>query len=326
MINLVDLLVLILIIFLIWQGYKVGLVAGLLNLLVTVASFFLALNIYPFVADFLAKTFSMDQNIARVFAFLATLVTLEISINFFATYFYGKIAPYYRRSKPVAKLDHYLGIIPSLAIGIFFILILQLMLLTLPVKAWLRDPISESWWGRNVVYKTLPLVPTIEKTLNQLPYKSLIYIVTPQSPTSEASQNLNIPPGIKLSQDPEDEKGMWELINKERKAVGLKQVSFDNNLRDVGRAHCSDMFKRSYFSHYTPEGKSPFDRMDEAGIDYLAAGENLAYAPSLALAHQGLMNSPGHRENILRSSFGKVGVGVIDGGFYGKMFCQEFTN
>jgi uncharacterized protein YkwD len=58
----------------------------------------------------------------------------------------------------------------------------------------------------------------------------------------------------------------------------------------------------------------------------LSAGENLAYAPSVAIAHEGLMNSPGHRENILRASFNKLGVGVIDAGVNGKMFCQEFTN
>ena len=100
----------------------------------------------------------------------------------------------------------------------------------------------------------------------------------------------------------------------------------DRKLTEVGRAHCLDMFKRSYFSHYTPEGSSPFDRMREAKINYTFAGENLAYAPSVEIALQGLMNSKGHRENILRAEFGHLGVGIIDGGLSGKMFCQEFTN
>ena len=86
------------------------------------------------------------------------------------------------------------------------------------------------------------------------------------------------------------------------------------------------MFNKSYFSHYTPDGKSPFDRMKAAGVQYLTAGENLAYAPNVEIAHQGLMNSPGHRENILRPEFGKLGVGVIDGGLSGEMFCQEFSD
>ncbi len=324
--NYVDILVLFIIIFLIWQGYRVGLVAGLLNLLVTIAAFILALNTYSYVANFFHHRFGLEENIARVFAFLSTLVIFEVTINFLATYFYGKIAPLYRRSEHVKKADHYLGIIPSLAVGIFFILVLMLMFLTLPVKSWLRDPVQESWWGKNIVSKTFAMVPTLERTLNRLPYKSLVYIITPQSPSSEGSQDLNIPSGIKLTVDQDSEQGMWELINRERKAAGVKEVKFSTQLREPAREHCQDMFARSYFSHYTPEGKSPFDRLDDAGIEYIAAGENLAYAPSLSLAHQGLMNSPGHKANILRKSFGKVGVGVIDGGFYGKMFCQEFTN
>lgn len=83
---------------------------------------------------------------------------------------------------------------------------------------------------------------------------------------------------------------------------------------------------RGYFSHYTPEGLSPFDRMNAAGMSFSFAGENLALAPNVAMAMQGLMNSAGHRANILSPNFGKVGIGVIDGGIYGEMFCQEFTD
>jgi uncharacterized protein YkwD len=167
-------------------------------------------------------------------------------------------------------------------------------------------------------------MPVVESWLTKTPYKNLVYLVTPPSPNSKESQNLSIPKNARTSADEQSEQEMFELINKEREKAGLIKVSFDNELREVGRGHCTDMFGRSYFSHYTPEGKDPFQRMDEAGIDYISAGENLAYAPSVAIAHEGLMNSQGHRENILRSHFTKVGVGVIDAGIYGKMFCQEF--
>ncbi len=71
---------------------------------------------------------------------------------------------------------------------------------------------------------------------------------------------------------------------------------------------------------------SPADRLDKQSIPYLIMGENLAYAPTESIAHTGLMNSPGHRANILSPEFGQVGLGVIDAGIYGKMFVQEFTN
>ena len=86
------------------------------------------------------------------------------------------------------------------------------------------------------------------------------------------------------------------------------------------------MFARGYFSHYTPEGLTPFDRMAQGDAYFTYAGENLALAPNVTIAMQGLMQSLGHRANILSANFGKIGVGVIDGGIYGQMFCQEFTD
>ena len=66
--------------------------------------------------------------------------------------------------------------------------------------------------------------------------------------------------------------------------------------------------------------------MTEAGVKFRTAGENLALAPTLQLAHTGLMNSPGHRANILRPEFGRLGIGIMDGGFRGIMVSQEFRN
>ena len=126
--------------------------------------------------------------------------------------------------------------------------------------------------------------------------------------------------------DEEAEQEMFRLVNTERTKAGLELLAFDNQLREVARNHSTDMFKRGYFSHYTPDGVSPFDRMNNEDIEYIYAGENLALAPSTQLAMQGLMNSPGHRANILNPNFKKIGVGVIDGGIYGKMYSQEFTN
>ena len=67
-------------------------------------------------------------------------------------------------------------------------------------------------------------------------------------------------------------------------------------------------------------------RLLDADVDFILAGENLAFAPSLDLAHDGLMQSQGHRENILAEEFSRIGIGVIDGGSYGKMFVQVFAD
>ena len=119
---------------------------------------------------------------------------------------------------------------------------------------------------------------------------------------------------------------MLVLVNEERQKVGLKALKADPEMLVVAREHSKDMFARGYFSHETPEGLSPFDRMKKAKVRYFAAGENLALGQTLNICHRGLMNSPGHRKNILNPAYGRVGIAVLDGGLYGLMITQNFRN
>jgi uncharacterized protein YkwD len=125
---------------------------------------------------------------------------------------------------------------------------------------------------------------------------------------------------------PDLEVRMLQMVNAERVAAGLRPLRADPELTEVARAHSRDMLARGYFSHVSPEGDDPFDRLRAAEVRFLAAGENLALARTLTTAHQGLMQSPGHRANILRPQFGRLGVGVLDAGIHGLMVTQKFRN
>ncbi len=118
---------------------------------------------------------------------------------------------------------------------------------------------------------------------------------------------------------------MLNLINKERAAKGLKPLSMDSKLTQIARTKAKDMIDNNYFSHQSPTHDSPFDMMKKNGINYRHAGENLAGAPDVNTAHTNLMNSSGHRANILSDKYTKVGIGVVSGGPYGKMYAQEFN-
>ena len=85
------------------------------------------------------------------------------------------------------------------------------------------------------------------------------------------------------------------------------------------------MFARGYFAHQTPECRIPFDRMNEGGVRFQAAGENLALAPTLRVSHNGLMNSPGHRL-YSGKRFRSRRIGILDGGVRGLMVTQNFRN
>ncbi|MCM3717429.1 CAP domain-containing protein [Fictibacillus phosphorivorans] len=121
-----------------------------------------------------------------------------------------------------------------------------------------------------------------------------------------------------------DEQQMLNLVNQEREKKGLPALKADPELTKVARVKAKDMIDNNYFDHNSPTYGSPFDMMKKFGVEYKTAGENLAGNSSVDGAHTSLMNSQGHRENILKSDFTNVGIGVVDGGQYGKMFVQLF--
>jgi uncharacterized YkwD family protein len=122
----------------------------------------------------------------------------------------------------------------------------------------------------------------------------------------------------------QDEQQMLNLVNTERAKNGLAPLQADMELVRLARMKSADMIAKNYFSHTSPTYGSPFDMMNSAGIAYRTAGENLAGAGSVTSAHTNLMNSSGHRANILNSAFTHIGIGIVDGGPYGKMFTQMF--
>jgi len=119
---------------------------------------------------------------------------------------------------------------------------------------------------------------------------------------------------------------MLELVNEERVMAGLRTLAPDPELTQVARRHSADMFARAYFAHVTPEGRDPFLTDARSNVRFLTAGENLALAPTMQIAHTGLMRSPGHRANILQRDFGRVGIGIMDGSIHGLMVTQDFRN
>ncbi len=125
---------------------------------------------------------------------------------------------------------------------------------------------------------------------------------------------------------PDLEKKLLQLVNEERIKHGVTTVIADIEMQKVANEHATDMFTRGYFSHNTPEGTDPFERMKKLDINFMFAGENLAHSSNLISAHKGLMQSPGHRANILNPAFGKSGIVILDGGSKGLMIVEEFRD
>ena len=115
------------------------------------------------------------------------------------------------------------------------------------------------------------------------------------------------------------------LVNIERANRGLSALEYDWQLSRVARYKSEDMQKNNYFSHTSPTYGSPFNMMKSFGITYKTAGENIAkgYKTPAAVV-EGWMNSPGHRANILNSSFTHIGVGYVqNGNYWTQMFIGK---
>jgi len=107
------------------------------------------------------------------------------------------------------------------------------------------------------------------------------------------------------------EQQLFDLTNASRVRNGLSALEWDGQVSGTARKHSKDMAVNDYFSHENKQGKSPFDRMEDDLVSFRSAGENLAYGQSSSIfAHEGLMNSLGHRENILLDIYSHLGTGV----------------
>lgn len=101
------------------------------------------------------------------------------------------------------------------------------------------------------------------------------------------------------------------LVNVERQKAGLPVLSANWELCRVSRYKSQDMINKQYFSHTSPTFGSPFQMMENFGIKFSCAGENIAYGQQTpAEVMTSWMNSSGHRSNILSPSYTQIGVGL----------------
>lgn len=122
----------------------------------------------------------------------------------------------------------------------------------------------------------------------------------------------NTPPPVEgLSAEEQD---AVNLVNAARAANGLPALKVNMELVRLARLKAKDMAEKGYFDHISPTYGSPFDMMQAAGLAYRTAGENIARASTVAIAHDAFMDSPGHRANILNTSYTEIGIGVYRSG------------
>ena len=317
--NWLDLVIIFILIFFVARAFRFGFWVVLVDLVSFLASLLISLRVYQFVAEFLRTNFTLSRSISNALGFLLSAVFVE-SILGVILYKLVYLVPVRLKKGIVSK---FLAIFPAIGEGFIMVSFLLILALAFPISPKIKADITESKIGGLLIEKTSGVETKVNEVFGGVIEDALTFYTI--KPESREVVELTVTKR-ELSIDELSETEMFKLVNKDRKEMGVAELIWDVRLVPVARAHATDMWERSYFGHISPEGEDVGGRLEKAGVNFFVAGENLALAPTLQTAHIGLMNSQGHRENILSRDFNRMGIGVIDNGVYGKMFVQIFID
>ncbi|NEE15842.1 CAP domain-containing protein [Streptomyces sp. SID7499] len=167
-----------------------------------------------------------------------------------------------------------------------------------------------------------------EKTQEKTPEKKAPAATPSEKPDDTPSRTATKAPkkpsaSAALSGESSAAAQVLSLVNEERAKVGCSPVAANSALTGLAQNYSEDMAARGFFDHTDPDGRTPWDRAEKAGISNLG-GENIARGQADAAAvMDAWMNSPGHRANILNCDFKTLGVGV-ELGSGGPWWTQNF--
>ncbi len=114
--------------------------------------------------------------------------------------------------------------------------------------------------------------------------------------------------------DPDEaEARLLVLLNQARAKAGVRALRTDAELVEIARSHSEDMIDHHFFAHVSPSTGTPEDRARRAKVLASRFGENIGLAPTPEDVHEGLMNSPGHRMNMLLPDYTHVGIAAEKG-------------
>lgn len=183
---------------------------------------------------------------------------------------------------------------------------MQFPFMSMPVGNQVQAPVAQAPVAKAPVAKApVTQAPAAQAPVAQQPANNTA------APAKQADSNVDASAYAKQITD---------LVNQERAKAGLKPLELDSSLSNVAQAKAADMSNNHYFDHNSPTYGSPFDMMKQYGISFMTAGENIAMgqrSPQEVMTQW--MNSEGHRQNIMNSSFTKIGVGYVNG-----YWVQEF--
>jgi len=320
--NWIDLIIIFYLLICFASGLKQGLILILINFFAFVFALILAIFTCQYTADFLVDNFGISLVYVHLLSFFINFLIFKILLSVTT---FSLVSKYFSKVTR-SILNRLLGGVVSTVYGGFVVFLILSIFFALSLPSFFNEQLSVSKFGNFAAQDPLKLNHKLENifgnilkdTLNKLEFLTV-------NPESTKKFEINFKTDD-LKFDEEAERKMLELVNKERQKQGLTELELDSSIQKVARNYALFMFKNGYISHQDPEGKMASDRLKAGGINFFMSGENIALSENTERAFQGLMASPSHKKNILFPFFRKIGIGAVDGGEFGMLFVQDFTD
>ena len=305
--NYIDLIIFIVLFYFASEAWRHGFWVIVVDFISFLSSILIALSFYKYLP------------LSNALGFLIIAIISEGVLGFALARFLHKV--------PEKLREHILlriaAMIPAIGEGLILIAFILTLAVAFPIRPQIKSDIVRSRLGGLILAKTVIIEKSVNEIFGGVIEDSLTYLTV--KPGSD--EKVSLPTSSNdLEVDTEAAGEMFSLLNKERNRLGISELIWNGKLAAISQNYATYLWENHYFGHVSFDGKDVGDRLKEAKISYSVAGENLALAPTTISAENGLMNSEGHRENILNIQFKKVGIGVIDNGIYGKIFVQVFTD
>ncbi len=317
--NYIDLIIILVLLYFATEAFRHGFWIILVDFISFLGSIVFSFWSYKFVVLFLKSNFSLSSSISNAAGFLLVAIISESILSFLLAKLLTKLPERYWKN----KIIKFFAVIPALGEGLILIAFILTLTIATPLKPSIKRDVVSSKIGSYILKKAVGVEKSINEIFGGVIEDSLTYLTV--KPGSKEKVSIDSPSG-NLTVDEETARQMLELVNSERRKLGIRELNWSDRITKVSEDYARYMWENHYFGHVSPDGKDVGDRLTSSKIKYQIAGENLALAPTLQTAHTGLMNSQGHRENILNKDFSRIGIGVVDNGIYGKIFVQVFAD
>jgi uncharacterized membrane protein required for colicin V production len=304
-----DLAVVAFIGFWVYRGLKRGLLASLAGLAGFVVAAFAAVFGFRIVARPLEAVLSLSSGVANLVGAIAIFLTVYVGFLVI-----GRLLTRALRWTKAGRLNAAAGATVSGVWALSFVTAVLLAISIIPAPSALATQLEGSTIGKGIVEEA----PRWAQSVARTDLRRALTFFFPDE------RRVAIIATDDIRGYPEAERLLFDLVNEERRARGQSLLRWDERLAGAGRRHARDMYRRGYFGHTSPNGRTQGDRLLRMGASYRTAGENLALAPTARAGHAQLMGSTRHRAHILGPNFDRVGIGVVLGR-QGLLIVEEFT-